>query len=89
MARLIPYALGAGLFLWGTLFFAWPAFEHAMHPPPFGRPPSFRLPQRGSKKWNARADAVRHAFLHAYAGYKEFAGQSDELLPLSESAVNK
>ncbi|KAF9809117.1 hypothetical protein IEO21_07552 [Rhodonia placenta] len=47
-----------------------------------------RPPFRGSKKWNARTDAVRQAYLHAYAGYKKFAGTSDELLPLSDGSVN-
>ncbi|OSD04709.1 glycoside hydrolase family 47 protein [Trametes coccinea BRFM310] len=53
-----------------------PAFEP---PPPHERPPS---------KWTQRAEAVRHAFLHAYGGYKQYAWSHDELLPVSSRFVD-
>jgi len=87
LSRLVPFGLAAGIFLWGLLHFYGTVYSHGLPPSPLGHY-SPRPPPRTSKKWGARADAVRHAFLHAYAGYKEYAGQSDELLPLSESAVN-
>ncbi|KAI0741365.1 glycoside hydrolase [Daedaleopsis nitida] len=52
--------------------------------PPFRPPP----PHGEHTKWSARADAVRDAFLHAYAGYTKYAGSNDELLPVSNGAVN-
>ncbi|TBU30171.1 seven-hairpin glycosidase [Dichomitus squalens] len=54
------------------------------HPPPFRPPPA---PQEHTK-WSKRADAVRDAFRHAYKGYLEYAGSSDELKPVSNEAVN-
>ncbi|CCM04166.1 uncharacterized protein FIBRA_06328 [Fibroporia radiculosa] len=84
-ARLLPFGLGAGLFLWVVLYFSWPALDHPLRPPPFL---GGSLPSHTSKKWGGRADAVRRAFRHAYAGYKEYAGDSDELLPLTDGQVD-
>ena len=39
--------------------------------------------------WETRAKDVKEAFLHAYHGYEKYAAPSDELLPLSDSRVNK
>ena len=92
LARLLPYT-AAAIFLWGILYFTWPSFERFPPPPP---PPHAPFRQRGrfpphgpGRKVSARADAVRHAFLHAYAGYQKYAGNNDELKPVSNGAVNK
>lgn len=65
------------------------------YPHPYGHPPPspFRPPPPPSPhpktKWSARAHAVREAFQHAYGGYLEYAGSSDELKPVSNESVNK
>ncbi|KAI9062582.1 glycoside hydrolase family 47 protein [Trametes sanguinea] len=68
---------------------------HPPPPPPFagGPPPhpAFKPPpphERPPSKWDQRAEAVRQAFLHAYGGYKQFAGSHDELLPVSNRFVD-
>ncbi|CCM04172.1 uncharacterized protein FIBRA_06334 [Fibroporia radiculosa] len=91
LARLIPFGLGAFLFLWAVAYFAWPT--HGPHTLPsleldVSFPPQPLPPGRGGKKWPIRANAVRRAFLHSYDGYKKHAWASDELLPLSNSSVN-
>ena len=70
---------------------------HSLHPQhPYGyggppHPPHFRPPPTPSEhtKWSKRADAVRKAFAHAYAGYLAHAGAGDELKPVSNESVNK
>lgn len=89
LARLLPYT-AAAVFLWGILYFTWPSFERYPPPPhaPFRQ--RGRFPPHGpGRKVSARADAVRHAFLHAYTGYQKYAGNNDELRPVSNEAVNK
>ncbi|KAI1788147.1 seven-hairpin glycosidase [Ganoderma leucocontextum] len=66
---------------------------HYPHPYSGHQPPSpFRPPPppgpQPNKKWSARAHAVREAFRHAYSGYLEYAGSSDELKPVSNESVN-
>ena len=39
--------------------------------------------------WAQRADAVRGAFLHAYEAYLTHASPHDELLPLTNSSIDK
>jgi hypothetical protein len=39
--------------------------------------------------WSARADQVREAYLHAYRGYSTYAGEHDELLPITNGHINK
>lgn len=39
--------------------------------------------------WETRAKEVKDAFLHAYHGYEKYAAPFDELLPVSDSRVNK
>ncbi|KAJ3516944.1 hypothetical protein NLJ89_g817 [Agrocybe chaxingu] len=39
-------------------------------------------------KWQARADMVKAAFLHAYHGYEKYAAQSDELRPVTNRSIN-
>ena len=103
--RLIPLGLGATFLLYALAHFAPhshnlypdddPFFPHGPPPPPphlfrEGRPPPPPPPHHeGSTKWSARADAVRGAFKHAYGGYLKHAGEHDELLPVSDSYVNK
>ena len=103
--RLIPIGVVATCLLWGLVHLtAYPSgadFEHPWFyppdpythegpgrhppPPPFQPPPSPKEPTL----WSARADAVRNAFLHAYRGYIKYAGSNDELLPVTNGAVNK
>lgn len=92
LTRLLPYT-AAAILLWVILYLTYPSFDR--HPPP--PPPPYtpfrqngRFPPHGpGREVTVRADAVRHAFLHAYTGYKEYAGNNDELKPLSNGAVNK
>ncbi|KAI0729958.1 glycoside hydrolase [Fomitopsis betulina] len=91
LTRLLPYT-AAAILLWVILYLTYPSFDR--HPPP--PPPPYtpfrqngRFPPHGpGREVTVRADAVRHAFLHAYTGYKEYAGNNDELKPLSNGAVN-
>ena len=39
--------------------------------------------------WPERAQKVKDAFVHAYAGYKTYAFGMDELKPVSNGGVNK
>ena len=39
--------------------------------------------------WDARANAVKQAFVHAYRGYETHAFPEDELLPLTNSSETK
>lgn len=72
------------------------------HPPPgfWPAPPQHRPEDKVEEKpqvddsilkvdWNARAELVKGAFLHAYHGYEEYAVPKDELLPLTNKSVNK
>jgi hypothetical protein len=45
-------------------------------------PPPFQLPS-DSTLWDHRAEAVKGAFRHAYAGYERLAFPHDELRPVS------
>ncbi|RDX54010.1 seven-hairpin glycosidase [Lentinus brumalis] len=95
--RLIPLGVVATCLLWGLtqltshsnsiLDHPWlytpphdHPFRHSPPPPPHG--------PKQQTKWAVRADAVRNAFRHAYGGYVKYAGSNDELLPVSNSAVN-
>ncbi|GBE87562.1 Mannosyl-oligosaccharide 1,2-alpha-mannosidase [Sparassis crispa] len=85
-ARLIPFGVGAGVVLWAIYcFVSWT--DHPWHPS--SHPSGYNFnPFRRRTTWLERADAVRGAFLHAYKGYREFAANNDELLPLTDGAVN-
>ncbi len=101
--RLIPVGVVATCLLWGLIhltvypsgpdhpwFYPPPMGSHdglGRHPPPQPYKPPPRPPH--PTKWSQRADAVRDAFLHAYRGYMKYAGSNDELLPVSNGAVNK
>ena len=39
--------------------------------------------------WDARANAVKEAFVHAYHGYETHAFPEDELLPLTNTSAMK
>lgn len=39
--------------------------------------------------WVSRANAVKHAFVHAYHGYEAHAFPEDELLPLTNSSITQ
>lgn len=92
-AKLIPLVLGAGLFTWLLYALSAPPLEgpygqrdrHAHRPPPKLRP---YPPPHANTIWNARAEQVKEAFLHAYRGYQQYAAPSDELLPITNTAVN-
>lgn len=93
-AKLIPLVLGAGLFTWVLYALSGPPPEgpyaqrdrHAHRPPPKLRP---YPPPHANTLWNARAEQVKEAFLHAYRGYQQYAAPYDELLPVTNTAVNK
>ncbi|KZT66155.1 glycoside hydrolase family 47 protein [Daedalea quercina L-15889] len=91
LSRLLPYTFVA-IFLWGVIYFTWPVFDKfpALPPPPHDplRQHGYFPPHGVSRKWGPRADAVRRAFVHAYTGYQEYAGQNDELKPVTDSAAN-
>lgn len=91
--RFIPLVLGSALFLWTLLPYP--------RPPLHGRPrPGFRYPHERHPRprpyppphphtiWQERAEQVKGAFLHAYDGYLKYAASHDELLPLSNAAVD-
>ncbi|RPD52651.1 seven-hairpin glycosidase [Lentinus tigrinus ALCF2SS1-7] len=98
--RLIPLGVVATCLLWGLMQLATPSgpepdrpwlypppphdhpFRHPPPPPPYGPGP------KEHTKWSSRADAVRDAFRHAYGGYVKYAGSNDELLPVSNRAVD-
>ncbi|PCH44157.1 glycoside hydrolase family 47 protein [Wolfiporia cocos MD-104 SS10] len=86
-ARLVPLVVGTGIFVWALLFFSGPSFDHPPPPPPLFHGAA-HPPPRTSRKWRARADAVRRAFLHAHAGYRAYAQHYDELRPLTDDPVN-
>lgn len=52
-------------------------------------PPPLPHPQAHPTMWAGRAERVREAFVHAYAGYQKHALPYDELLPVSGEKVNK
>lgn len=61
----------------------WTELENA--PPPqvtVHKPPP-------SSIWDARANQVKEAYLHAFSGYQKHAAPYDELLPISGGRVNK
>ena len=105
MMRLVPVGLGATFLLFTLARWATnphdlfpdepPFFPHGPppHPPhPFGadRPLPPPYPHTApSTKWSIRAEAVRDAFKHAYGGYVKYAGEHDELLPVTGAAVDK
>lgn len=89
--KLIPVVLGTGLFFWFIFSLAAPPAEgprvrHGHRPPPKLRP---YPPPQSQTVWNSRAEQVRQAFLHAYRGYQRYAASYDELLPITNTAVNK
>ncbi|KDQ09550.1 glycoside hydrolase family 47 protein [Botryobasidium botryosum FD-172 SS1] len=78
-----------------------PAEEHIEHPHDDDRPPPFRPPPQkpppkpahgpftAAKSWEARAEAVKQSFVHAYHSYEAGAFGADELKPLTnESVIN-
>lgn len=93
--RLVTFVLAAGVLTW--LFFAvsGPVAEGALlhekarrpHRPPAKMRPY--PPPHERTIWHGRAEQVKEAFLHAYRGYLKYAGSHDELLPVSQSAVDK
>lgn len=58
---------------------------HGPYPPP----PNAHGGTASESLWTQRAGQVRDAYLHAYHGYQTYAGEYDELRPLSNDAVNK
>ncbi|KAH9852168.1 seven-hairpin glycosidase [Lenzites betulinus] len=100
--RFIPIGAAATLLLWffahfgvadRSLYLPQPDYADHLYPPPPhpppGPPPGGRPGQvRPTTIWSQRADAVRDAFLHAYRGYQEFAGEHDELRPVSDGFVD-
>ena len=100
---ILPVAVGA-LFLVGTLFYIsqpayirsdslgfdhvrFPHHPHALPPPPIRFPP--KPTSQPHSLWNARAEEVKQAFVHAYTGYRKYAMGYDELKPKSNEPRNK
>ena len=97
--RYIPLVLGAVFFGWTLLAITGPA-PNILHPgygpqshhyplPGSHSHPITFSPPSGDTLWSSRASQVRDAFLHAYRGYTKYAAPHDELLPTSDSYVNK
>ncbi|KAI0352086.1 seven-hairpin glycosidase [Trametes cingulata] len=57
-------------------------------PPPYPPPEDYHIPAPPVTKWSERASAVKDAFRHAYGGYQEYAGEHDELLPVTNGSVD-
>ncbi|KAI3921851.1 hypothetical protein MKX01_005540 [Papaver californicum] len=43
---------------------------------------------KGDSKWVIRQRSVKHAFIHAWSGYKQYAMGYDELMPLSQRGID-
>ena len=91
--KFIPLVLGSVLFIWVLLPFPGPLPGRRPHPGfrSHGRPPRTRPypPPHPHTIWQQRAEQVKDAFLHAYDGYLKYAALHDELLPVSNAAVDK
>lgn len=93
-AKLIPLVFGAGFFAWFIYWLSGQRLEgpfahrerHGYRPPPRLRP---YPPSHAHTVWNSRAEQVKEAFLHAYRGYQQHAASCDELLPITNTSVNK
>ena len=94
-ARYIGAALAAFLVVSTLYYLQLPAGYSPSHP--FDRqaplavpPPPWQQPgASNSPIWDARANRVKQAFLHAYNGYLRHAAGHDEIRPLSNTAVDK
>ena len=60
-------------------------FDKTMDPPKETLSP----PGVGNEVWAERAQAVKRAFIHAYAPYESMAFPFDELLPITNRSMNK
>lgn len=64
-------------------------------PPPPPGPPSLLDTSRedylkhAQPLWDARAERVKNAFVHAYDAYEKYAFPMDELLPITRKGKNK
>ncbi len=96
----VTAALSAGLFICLFWIIAPPGFFRGIrrrpgppHPPKWNWPPMLDDHSPKAKPsgvdWDARAEDVKKAFLHAYHGYERYAMPSDELQPLSNGRINK
>lgn len=96
----VTAALSAGVlvcFLWILAppgFFRGLAHHPGPPPPPKWNWPPFLAEQSSKPKpsgvnWDARAEDVKKAFLHAYHGYEQYAMPADELQPLTNGRINK
>ncbi|THH11860.1 hypothetical protein EW145_g372 [Phellinidium pouzarii] len=67
-------------------------FSHPHPPSPYDFGIGYDVLSPGGKPdpvdWQARAEKVKEAFLHAYHGYEQYASPADELLPLSNTSIN-
>ncbi|MCL7043748.1 hypothetical protein MKW94_002306 [Papaver nudicaule] len=43
---------------------------------------------KGDSKWVIRQRSVKHAFIHAWSGYRQYAMGYDELMPLSQRGID-
>ena len=94
---LVLIAIGA-LLVVGTLFYiAQPVhlFQDPLYQerPRYRNAPPLQFPSRPTSQphslWNARAEEVKNAFRHAYAGYMEYAAGHDELKPVTNEPDDK
>lgn len=94
--KAVPLILGSMFCIWVLFPFLGPPPQGRMHqrgrhghrPPP---PPRLRPypPPHAQTIWQSRAEEVKGAFVHAYSGYLRYAALHDELLPVSNTAVDK
>ncbi|EJD07326.1 seven-hairpin glycosidase [Fomitiporia mediterranea MF3/22] len=98
------FIIGGAFFLLWFMFmqFGGPPFLSSPFPPPRVPRPGYKSPfifdddddvtvpqkQVTPEEWAKRAEMVKQAFVHAYHGYEQYASPMDELLPLTDGAVN-
>ena len=68
--------------------YPYPDPSHSWRWPPL-RDDTFGHSKPSGTNWDERAKQVKEAFQHAYHGYELYAMPADELLPVTNKAVNK
>jgi len=82
--RIFCYVTTICLVLYG-LFFIAATKEPASYLPDYLKPKVYQRPSI----WQAKADSVKTAFIHAYHGYEKYAAPQDELRPTTNAGSNQ